>query len=276
MRPMGGLLLGLTTLIGLPAVAAAQTATTPALSESRALFTVAFQAGSGPEGLGGEPAFVWRDREVSVAVPSSASSVDVLRIAVAEAGRVSQGALLNRPDGLSAVDASTFDVSFTRHWPAAVSWSRGGYDLDVTPHAGIGLTSAGQSAEAGAMVRIGANLKDRVISGLNGLGVQSVDRRAFAERGRWFLFAAASGRSVGYNMMGAGPADPRRIAWTAEQASSLVSDAQVGVGWRKGDMQASFGYVHREIKPQFATALTDGPGQVSGSMVAVSFSLRGR
>jgi hypothetical protein len=53
-----------------------------------------------------------------------------------------------------------------------------------------------------------------------------------------------------------------------------VGDAQVGVGWRKGDVQTSLGYVVRRVRvnDRLAHQLLDVPG--SDQVVGLSFSYK--
>lgn len=79
---------------------------------------------------------------------------------------------------------------------------------------------------------------------LRDIGVRDGD--AFGGRGRVYVFAADGQRAVGYNLTRG--AD----GWSRDGLSiddgSFIGDAQAGVAWRQGDLQTSFGYVHREIK----------------------------
>ena len=172
---------------------------------------------------------------------------------------------LVRPDEDSFEDRDV-DVTVTRGWPAAVSLGGGKYALDVTPHAGLGIGGAGGSAEAGATVRFGKKMGDQVV---NSLGVQ--DGRQFGQRGRWYVFAAASGQAVGMNMLRSGDGDWSGAGLTTDTSSKLVGDGQAGVAWRKGPMQASFGYVHRKIR---AKDQIMGMATQKDEMLAFSFSLR--
>src|SRR3990167_6614228 len=106
------------------------------------------------------------------------------------------------------------------------------YALDVTPHAGLGFGGAGGSAEAGATVRLGKkkNMGDRVT---DALGVREGDT-AFGDRGRWYIYAAASGRAVGFNMLRGQNGDWSRAGLTQDTTSRLIGDSQAGVAWRKG------------------------------------------
>ena len=296
MRPLGGLLAISMAVIGAATASAAEPST--AATSGGALLDAAFAA---PQiavradpvaamsaggvftsannvrfnAADGQGLQVWRSREIRSARRSD-GAVDTLRVSIAGLARGAGGVVLASPGGLLEPEAQAFDVTYTRGWPAALKLSTGGYDLDVSPHAGLGVSSAGGSAEAGALVRLGAHLEDRVISSLDGLGVHAVDRASFGGRGRWYLFAAASGRSVGLTMTRDAQGDLRRAGWSTDASSTLISDAQAGVGWRKGDMQASFGYVHREVRPMIVAPFGVGTSKVSDSMVAFSLSLRPR
>ena len=98
------------------------------------------------------------------------------------------------------------------------------------------------------------------------------DGAAFSDQGRWYLFAAASGRAVGMNMLH-GEAGWDRAGWSTDPTSKLVGDAQLGVGWRKGPMQTSVGYVHRKVKGEH---LLMGVDPHDDDMVAFSLSIRPR
>jgi hypothetical protein len=187
--------------------------------------------------------------------------------------RVSVGGALRTPGGLplnlahAQYDAEAYEVSLVRDWPAALSFGGRGFGVDLTPHAGVGMSNLGGSAEAGATLRL-MQRDDDARQRLNALGVR--DGSAFGAQGRWYLFAAASGRAVGLNMLHSDMGWDR-AGLSTDQTSSLIGDTQVGVGWRKGDVQTSFGYIHREVKGQNILWGVD-PG--SDSMVAFSLSVR--
>lgn len=203
----------------------------------------------------------WQAEEVTVGAGHGA--VDTMRLAVKEE-RIgpSAGIVSNAPYASSAVS-----LSYTRGWPDALQLNTGRFDLAVSPHAGVGVSSMGTSAEAGAMVKLssgGKSVEDR-------LGDLVSDGKKYGDKGRWYLFAAASGRSVGLNMTrteeGWG-----QSGWSTDKTSKLVGDGQLGVGFRKGAMQASFGYVYREIKVQNGPLGADT--DVSDSMAAFSLSIK--
>jgi hypothetical protein len=196
------------------------------------------------------------------------AAVDQVRVSVggvARSARISPLSLV-RPDANPFEDEDV-DVTLTRGWPAAVKFASGRYALDVTPHAGLGFGGEGGSAEAGATVRFGQNAEDKVV---DSLGVRD-GASAYGDRGRWYVFAAASGRAVGLNMLRGQDGDWSRGGFTSDVTSKLIGDAQAGVAWRKGPMQASVGYIHREIK---AKDQIMGMGTQEDSVVALSFSLR--
>jgi hypothetical protein len=206
-------------------------------------------------------------RSNAVVVGEGEHAVDSVRVSVASVASASQTRplALVRPDEDSFEDRDV-DVTVTRGWPAAVTVGAGKYALDVTPHAGLGFGGAGGSAEAGATVRFGKKMGDQVV---NSLGVE--DGRQFGSRGRWYVFAAASGQAVGMNMLRSGEGDWSGAGVTTDASSKLVGDGQAGVAWRKGPMQASFGYVHRKIR---AKDQIMGMATQKDEMLAFSFSLR--
>lgn len=208
----------------------------------------------------------WRSN--AFVVGQSGRAVDSVRVSVAGVARHAAIAplALVRPEG-EAFEGEAVDVTLTRGWPSAVKLEAGRYALDVTPHAGFGFGGAGGSAEAGATVRLGKSAEDRVS---DSLGLRD-GGEAFGQRGRWYVFAAASGRAVGLNVLRGQDGDWSRAGMTSDVNSKLIGDAQAGVAWRKGPMQASVGYIHREIK---AKDVIMGMATQEDSMVALSFSLK--
>jgi Uncharacterized protein conserved in bacteria (DUF2219) len=186
----------------------------------------------------------WTSGAVQLSPSSSAGPVDSLRVSVGGALHTLGGLPLNMDRAQYEADA--YEVAVTRDWPAAFAFDTRGFGVDLTPHAGLGVTNVGGSAEAGATLRL-MQRDSSAARSLAALGVR--DGKSFGDRGRWYLFAAASGRAVGLNMLhGDGGWD--RAGWTTDQTSALIGDAQIGVGFRKGPMQTSLGYIHREVKGQ--------------------------
>ncbi|MDB5476697.1 MAG: hypothetical protein JWP49_2208 [Phenylobacterium sp.] len=191
--------------------------------------------------------------------------------------RIREESLFGAPGELpltrrAGVDPKSYEISLMRAWPGALSFDAGRLAVDVSPHAGIGVIGGdqadGTSAEAGAMLQV--SKADLAAKRLNAMGVK--DGAQFGDQGRWYLFAAASGRAVGMNMLH-GDAGWGRAGWSTDPTSKLVGDAQLGVGWRKGAIQTSVGYVHRKVKGDH---LMYGVDPHDDSMVAFSLSIRPR
>jgi hypothetical protein len=216
----------------------------------------------------------WSTSEVELPQGSS-PAVDSLRLSLGGVARAPGGEPLAGPGGLLEPENQAFDLRYTRGWPSALALNSGRYGIDFSPHAGFGLSTGGPSAEAGAMVRLGANLQGRLADGLSGLGVRETARPAFDNQGRWYFYAAASGRAFDLNMARDPTTDGQRLGWTADSPmGATVSDAQAGVAWRRGLLQATFGYVHREIRANPEMVARIGPSSFSDSMVALSFNIR--
>jgi hypothetical protein len=192
-----------------------------------------------------------------------------------DALEVSVGQLNLGPGGLpkalygAEVDNRSYQVTLLHKWPSLVSFGAGPVNVDVSPQAGVGLDSyGGRTATAGATVGLTRSRSDIAAERLQQLGVK--DGRVFGDRGRWYLFAAASGRSVGLNML-KNDGGWSRAGWSTDPTSRLVGDTQVGVGFLKGPLQTSVGYVHRNMKSDY---LLHGVDPHSESMVALTFAIR--
>jgi hypothetical protein len=123
------------------------------------------------------------------------------------------------------------------------------------------------------MVRVGLNGPDQARRPARGFTAGRAPGAADSDRGHWFLFAAASGQVVGFNVGQGGPGAQPHGLWATPGGDTLISDAQAGLGWRRGAMLASFGYVHREV--QYDSGVDAfGPRNVRDSMVGISLSLR--
>ncbi|HEX8471617.1 MAG TPA: lipid A-modifier LpxR family protein [Brevundimonas sp.] len=157
----------------------------------------------------------------------------------------------------------SYDVTYTRGWPAARGYTPSGLEVSLTPHAGVGIGDQGGLAEAGATLKIGSDLARLVPRG----------SREFGERSRWYVYAASSGRAVGYNFARNRDGDFTRSG-VSQDRGTFLGDASIGVAMRRGDMQTSFGVVYREIK---AKGMRGGEGidrDVSEGLVAFQFSIR--
>jgi len=193
-------------------------------------------------------------------------AVDSVRVNIAGVLRTPGGLPVNL--GRGAFEARDVDVTLMRRWPNAVSFSSDGLAFDVSPHAGLGVGNRGGQAEGGATLTVSKSREDQAVERLKDMGVK--DGASFGDTGRWYLFAAASGRAVGLNVL----RDEHgwdRAGWSTDTTGALVGDAQVGVGWRKGDMQSSFGVIHREVKGQH---MIFGQETRDDTVAAFTFSLR--
>ena len=206
----------------------------------------------------------WKVTEMAIARPA-VHAVDAVRVSIGQIART-PGALPPRPGQAVSADTEAYEVSYTRGWPALVALDAGQFDLDLTPHAGVGISNAGGEAEAGAMVRLRRKAEGLV----DRLGVS--DGARFGDRGRWYLFAAASGRAVGLNLQRAN-GDWSNRGLSTDPSSALVSDVQAGVGWRKGSVQASLAWMRRKVK---AAQTLMGWDHRDDSMVALTVSIKPR
>ena len=207
----------------------------------------------------------WGVKEMVVGGAPDGSTVDSVRL------RVGETLPQKTPTALDLArreaEAEAYDVTVTRNWPHMVAFESARYDIDLTPHAGFGVGSSGGSAEAGATLTLGAKSASQQVSqGLRRLGFH--EGMKDGDSGRWYVFAAASGRAVGLSLA----RDPG-ASWnrTIDNSSALIGDAQVGVGWRKGAMQTSLGYIHRSVKGDH---MIWGEGAQDDSMVAFSLSIK--
>ena len=164
-----------------------------------------------------------------------------------------------------AFSGESYDVTYTRGWTAASGRTSSGLEVSLTPHAGFGVGSDGPSAEAGATLRIGENL-DRLAP--NG-------DEAFGERPRWYLYAAGSKRAVGYNFARTRDGDFARSG-VSQDAGTYLGDASIGVAYRRGAVQSSFGVVYREIEAKGLRGYQGITTDVSEGLVAFQLTIRPR
>lgn len=159
----------------------------------------------------------------------------------------------------SELDPERYDLRYVRGWPVATAYTENGLEVSLTPHAGVGVGSDGGSAEAGATVRIGS--------------AQVRDGQTFGDRARWYVYAAGSGRAVGYNFARTRDGDYARSGYSHD-SGAFLGDASLGVAYRRGDLQGSFGLVYREIE---AEGLRSGRGldnDVTEGLVAFQLSIK--
>ena len=223
--------------------ASANAAAAPESQSSLSLMQAAYVGSSdlgrseGVSYLPGQGLVSWRSDAITAFGSPGGRHVDSLRVATATLD-ASPGRALTRPDldgGMG--DANAFEFTYIRNWPAAFSVQAGRLDLDLTPHAGFGLSSAGsQLAEAGALLRLGARVQDRMLRAMGADGA--------LDGSRLFLYAGATRRAIGLNLLGkqalSGRANPR--------GDGSVREAQAGLGLKKGVVSAALGYTYERTR----------------------------
>jgi hypothetical protein len=200
--------------------------------------------------------------------PVTSASIQSLNDAVF----VGPGRLAAAAPTASTIDLSATHIALTGAQPLAfrpgegVDLSAGDVGIRLAPWAAAAPGPDRQASGLGASVRVqsadGA-LKDKLAA----LGVKD-GASIYGDQGRFYLFAAVRGQAVGMNMQTAGGL--HRTGWSTDTASALVGDGQVGVGWRKGEMEAAFGYVHRGI--QIRNAPLGASNSYADDMAALSLT----
>ncbi|WP_305610405.1 lipid A-modifier LpxR family protein [Brevundimonas sp.] len=163
----------------------------------------------------------------------------------------------------AAWEAEHYDLTYTRGWTGTLGQTASGLDVTLTPHIGVGVGSRGGATEAGATLRIGRDLDRLVPDG----------GETFGERPRWYLYAAGSGRAVGYNFARTRDGDFARSG-VSHDAGSFLGDASLGVAMRRGAVQGSVALVYREIEVE---ELRGGNGidtDVSEGLIAFQLSIK--
>ena len=132
--------------------------------------------------------------------------------------------------------------------PALVGF-RGPRGFPITPELAASMMRPLQSPEQEGL-HLGGQVPVRTVGAflqgkLRDLGVKD-GAAAYGGQGRFYLFAAVRGQAVGLNLQTQG-GSLHRTGWSTDQTSALVGDGQIGLGWRKGGMEAALGYVHRGV-----------------------------
>ncbi|GAA0646327.1 lipid A-modifier LpxR family protein [Brevundimonas lenta] len=160
-------------------------------------------------------------------------------------------------------EAEHYDLTYTRGWTESLGRTGSGLDVTLTPHIGVGVGSRGGTTEAGATLRIGPDLDNLVPEG----------SEAFGERPRWYLYAAGSGRAVGYNFARTRDGDYARSG-VSHDSGNFMGDASIGVAMRRGAIQGSFGLVYREIEAEGVHAGHGVDTDVSEGLIAFQLSIK--
>jgi len=163
----------------------------------------------------------------------------------------------------AAYEAEHYDLTYTRGWTETLGQTASGLDVTLTPHVGVGFGSRGGATEAGATLRIGPDLDRLVPEG----------EAAFGQRPRWYLYAAGSGRAVGYNWARTRDGDFARSG-VSHDSGSFLGDASLGVAMRRGPMQGSVALVYREIGVEGLRAGHGVDTDVSEGVIAFQLSIK--
>ena len=162
------------------------------------------------------------------------------RLSVRQQGWIMPADTRSIPDHMLPGDTlqpEAFDVRYTRTWSHTLARSDDGVELAFEPHAGLEIGSRGGAAVTGATVRIGRDLESLVADG----------SETFGDRQRWYVFAAGSGRAVGYNWARGGDGSYARSG-ISQDTGVFLGDATLGVAMRQGSVQGSLGLVYREVE----------------------------
>ena len=163
----------------------------------------------------------------------------------------------------ATLDAEYYDLTYTRGWTETLGRTESGLDVTLSPHVGVGVGSRGGTTEAGATLRIGPDLDRLVPDGSD----------AFGDRPRWYLYAAGSGRAVGYNFARTRDGDFARSG-VSHDSGAFLGDASLGVALRRGPVHSSFGLVYREIEAEGLRAGHGVDTDVSEGLVAFQLSIK--
>src|SRR5690606_13709608 len=108
--------------------------------------------------------------ETALAVGKDGRTIESLQVSV--------GGALDTPVAIAAglrnaeITPQDYEVTYKRGWPGAMRGQAGAYDIDVSPHAGVGVSSMGGVAEAGATVTFGQRADEKVADTSSDLGVR--------------------------------------------------------------------------------------------------------
>ncbi|KQY95065.1 hypothetical protein ASD25_17260 [Brevundimonas sp. Root1423] len=163
----------------------------------------------------------------------------------------------------ATLDAEHYDLTYIRGWTETLGQTASGLDVTLTPHLGVGVGSRGGTTEAGATLRIGRGLEKLVPDGGD----------AFGERPRWYLYAAGSGRAVGYNFARNRDGDFARSG-VSQDSGNFLGDASLGVAMRRGPVHSSLSVVYREIETEGLRAGHGVDTDVSEGLIAFQLSIK--
>lgn len=163
----------------------------------------------------------------------------------------------------AAYETEHYDLTYTRGWTEILGQTVAGLDVTLSPHVGVGVGSRGGATEAGATLRIGPDLDRLVPDGGD----------AFGERPRWYLYAAGSGRAVGYNWARNRDGEFARSG-VSHDSGVFMGDASLGVAMRRGPVQSSLGLIYREIGVEGVRLGQGVDTDVSEGVIAFQLSIK--
>lgn len=163
----------------------------------------------------------------------------------------------------AAYEPEHYDLTYTRGWTETLGQTESGLDVTLTPHVGVGVGTRGGTTEAGATLRIGPDLDRLVPDGSD----------AFGERPRWYVYAAGSGRAVGYNWARNRDGEFARSG-VSHDSGVFMGDASLGVAMRRGPVQSSIGLIYREIGVEGLRAGQGIDTDVSEGVIAFQLSIK--
>ena len=138
-------------------------------------------------------------------------------------------------------------LSYDRRFRAIATLGDSSFGADITPSAGVTLGNIQTNARAGAMARIGTNLRSdygpaRIRPALAGAGYFTP-----IEQLGWYLFAGVEGRYVAHDIFLDGSL--LRDNGPSVKSETFVGDFQAGAAVQLGDIQLALTYVERS--PEF-------------------------
>ena len=143
---------------------------------------------------------------------------------------------------------------------SASAWARPGLQsarrvaAAYEPHLDFQVRPNGSGSEARVQVSLGPTEDSGPVkSVVNKLGFIPQATPAIRKKSRLFLFAAVGSDAVGYNVLRNRDGQIRRAGFSAEKLAAS-GESQVGFGWRRGPLQASLGFLQREISAYGARA----------------------
>lgn len=139
-------------------------------------------------------------------------------------------------------DEAGVQLIYEHKWRNLVEWGSMGLGADLTPHAGASLGNVATYFNAGAMVRVGKDLRNdfgppRIHPSLPGSAF-------FLPRSKWswYLFGGVDGRAVAYNIFLDGNTDGDSLD---VEKKNFVYDIQAGAAITIGRLYMAYTHVYR-------------------------------